>query len=137
MTRMYQAHLYPSGSTELGVDADPQALRQILDNLISNAIKHSPKGGEVTVDARKEAPDRVRITVSDQRDGVPDWFQDRVFERFAQAEGGTTRATAGTGLGLAISQELIQGMGGDIGFYNEQGAHFWITLPLSSLSGSQ
>lgn len=137
MARMYHTNLNPSDSTGLGVDADPQALRQVLDNLISNAIKHSPRCGEIQVDTRQQARDRVCITVSNQGDGVPDWFQDHVFERFSQAEGGATRATAGTGLGLAISQELIQGMGGDIGFYNEQGAHFWITLPLSSLKGAQ
>jgi len=137
MARMYQVHLVPNASTGLYVNADPQALRQVLDNLISNAIKHSPKGGEVQIDARKEAPEQACITVRDQGNGVPEWFRNRIFERFAQADGGTTRATAGTGLGLAISRELIQGMSGGIGFYNEQGAHFWITLPLSSLGSSQ
>ena len=137
MAGMYQVHLRSNESSDLFVDADPQAFRQVLDNLISNAIKHSPSGGEVRIDARAEAQGTTCITVSDQGEGVPDSFRDRIFQRFAQAERTTTRATAGTGLGLAISKELVRVMEGDIGFYNDHGAHFWITLPSSGLEGGQ
>ncbi|MFO7786355.1 MAG: sensor histidine kinase [Halospina sp.] len=137
MARMYQVHLETRGSTGLTADADPQALRQVLDNLISNAIKHAPAASAVRVEAAPHDQDHVSITVSDKGDGVPESFKDRIFQRFSQAERGTARATAGTGLGLAISKELVRGMGGEIGFYNDQGAHFWITLPSSSVNRHQ
>lgn len=138
MAQMYQVHLKSNASPQLVADADSQALRQVLDNLISNAIKHSPSDGEVWIDAHAQTQGSVCITVSDQGEGVPDSFRARIFQRFAQAERTTTtRATTGTGLGLAISKELVCAMEGDIGFYNDQGAHFWITLPSSGLESSQ
>ena len=108
---------------------DPLRLRQILDNLISNAIKFSPPGGTVTVRVEWQPPVWLRITVSDQGEGIPDAFRGRLFERFAQAEHGTMRASRGTGLGLAICKELVELMRGRIGFYNREGAHLWVELP--------
>jgi signal transduction histidine kinase len=104
-------------------------LRQILDNFISNAIKFSPLEGTVRVRSETAAPGRVRITVSDQGKGVPEHFLSRLFQRFAQAESGSTRAKAGTGLGLAITRELATMMGGEVGYYYDSGAHFWVELP--------
>ncbi len=109
--------------------ADSHRLRQILDNYISNAIKFSPEGGEVSVKAEKTAGSRVRIVVSDQGPGVPVSFSGEVFKRFAQAETGTARSVKGTGLGLAICYELAKLMNGRVGYYNQGGAHFWIELP--------
>ena len=114
---------------------DPLRLRQILDNLISNAIKFSPSGGTVTVRVESPQPAWLRITVSDQGEGIPEAFGDRLFERFAQAEHGTMRASRGTGLGLAICKELVELMRGRIGFYNREGAHLWVELP-SAASGA-
>lgn len=111
------------------LNTDAHRLRQILDNLISNAIKFSPKSGVVEIKAESVATDKVRITVSDQGNGLPEHFMPRLFERFAQAEVGTTRASKGTGLGLAICRELTLLLGGRIGAYNDQGAHFWVELP--------
>ncbi|PAV26167.1 two-component sensor histidine kinase [Tamilnaduibacter salinus] len=128
MANMYQVNLTAGEESGLFVEADQQALRQILDNLISNAIKHSPKSGIVRIATRKEATNTISITVSDQGDGVPESFEDQIFQRFSQAERGTTRASTGTGLGLAISRELVRAMDGDIGYVNDRGAHFWITL---------
>ncbi|MDX1634855.1 MAG: sensor histidine kinase [Marinobacter sp.] len=110
------------------VITDAHRLRQILDNFISNAIKFSPAGAEVriTVEARGE---QTRIKVSDQGPGVPARFRSRIFERFAQAETGSERAGRGTGLGLAICRELATLMFAEVGFYNDQGAHFWIEVP--------
>ncbi|WP_298721344.1 ATP-binding protein [uncultured Oceanisphaera sp.] len=108
---------------------DPLRLRQVLDNLISNAIKFSPPGGTVTVRVEWHLPDWLRITVSDQGEGIPEAFGGRLFERFAQAEHGTMRASRGTGLGLAICKELVELMEGRIGFYNRDGAHLWVELP--------
>ncbi|HKK56466.1 sensor histidine kinase [Marinobacter sp.] len=110
---------------------DSHRLRQILDNLISNAIKFSPQQGVVVIAAESTATDKVRITVSDQGNGLPEHFIPRLFERFAQAEVGTSRASKGTGLGLAICRELTLLLGGKIGAYNDDGAHFWVELPLA------
>lgn len=112
--------------------ADPQRLRQILDNLITNAIKFSPAGGTIKVSAQPRDRARVRLTVSDQGKGVPPEFEPRLFERFAQADESTTRSIRGTGLGLAICRELTELMHGEIGYYFDKGSHFWIELPISS-----
>jgi signal transduction histidine kinase len=111
---------------------DPFRTRQILDNLITNAIRYSPEESTITIDASRTDDGQALLTVSDQGQGVPEDFRERLFQRFAQAERGTRRSISGTGLGLAICQELIQLMGGKIGHYNDHGAHFWITLPLAT-----
>lgn len=85
----------------------------------------------VRIKARLHSPEYVRITVSDQGPGVPDSFADSVFKRFAQAETGTTRSVKGTGLGLAICAELAKLMNAEVGYYNDQGAHFWVDMPTS------
>lgn len=113
------------------VFADPLRLRQILDNFLSNAIKFSPPGGRVEVSVHTPAPGRLRITVADQGKGVPDSFLPRLFERFAQAESGSSRARAGTGLGLAISRELAHLMNGEVGYAYRDGAQFWVDLPIA------
>lgn len=116
--------------SDLCVRADPYRLRQILDNYISNAIKFSPQGGCVTVSADTVDDNRVRLTVSDQGEGVPEHFVPRLFQRFSQAESHTDRARAGTGLGLAICRELATLMEGEVGYYFDGGAHFWVEFPL-------
>jgi len=123
-----------SDTPEIQLNTDGHRLRQILDNFISNAIKFSPQNGLVTIHTEKTDRNRLRITVSDQGAGVPESFKSQIFGRFAQAEVGTTRATSGTGLGLAISQQLARLLNGDVGFYNRDGAHFWVELPLNRLS---
>ncbi len=120
----------------LTVLCDPFRTRQILDNLITNAIRYSPEDSVITIDVSPKDDGQALLTVSDQGQGVPEDFRDRLFQRFAQAERGTQRSISGTGLGLAICQELIVLMGGSIGHYNDQGAHFWITLPLAILRPS-
>jgi signal transduction histidine kinase len=129
MARHYRIPLNAEPSRPQVVFADPVRLRQILDNFISNAIKFSPLEGTVRVRSETAAPGRVRITVSDQGKGVPEHFLSRLFQRFAQAESGSTRAKAGTGLGLAITRELATMMGGEVGYYYDSGAHFWVELP--------
>lgn len=73
--------------------------------------------------------DNLVITVSDQGEGVPDHFAEQLFTRFAQAEVGTTRAISGTGLGLVICKEIAEHMGGQVGYYQDNGAHFWVQFP--------
>jgi PAS domain S-box-containing protein len=127
-----QVRLSLSGDIpDLEVSLDAQRFMQVLANLISNAIKFSPTEGQVSLSVEAKE-DRVRLIVSDQGPGIPMDFERRIFERFAQADSSDTRQKGGTGLGLAISKELIEGMHGHIGFYNNpnRGASFWIELPL-------
>src|SRR5213078_563947 len=95
------------------VAADPDKLRQILTNLIDNAIKYSPDGGRVGVEIGRSGG-RVRFRVSDEGLGVPPAEQDRIFEKFFRLDPNLTRGVGGTGLGLYISRELVQRMGGRI-----------------------
>ncbi|MDO6441541.1 ATP-binding protein [Marinobacter sp. 2_MG-2023] len=137
MARELGVRLKASDIPAISLQTDGHRLRQILDNFVSNAIKHSPQQGLVTLHAEEVDPYRLRITVSDQGKGVPEEFRSQIFERFAQAETGTTRATNGTGLGLAISRQLAVLLGGNTGFYNNNGAHFWVELPMGDVSSPE
>ncbi|MGO4998718.1 sensor histidine kinase [Oceanisphaera sp. W20_SRM_FM3] len=129
MASQYQVQTRMRVIKPLAACLDPLRVRQILDNLISNAIKFSPLQGRVTVHAERLSSGMLRICVSDQGPGIPADFAPQLFERFVQAEHGTMRASQGTGLGLAICKDLVSLMQGEIGFYNEGGAHVWLELP--------
>lgn len=131
MAQERKVTLVANNIPDIHLNTDGHRLRQILDNFISNAIKFSPVNGKVTLYAEELNQNRLRLVVSDQGKGVPKDFQPQIFERFAQAEVGTTRAASGTGLGLAISRQLAGLLSGTVGFYNDKGAHFWVELPLS------
>ncbi|HEY6917308.1 MAG TPA: GAF domain-containing sensor histidine kinase [Allosphingosinicella sp.] len=119
--------------TPVRVHTDGDRILQAITNLVSNAAKFSPKGGEVRIDLRI-VPEGARIRVSDQGPGVPDAFRKRLFERFAQAEAGAEKPNQpGTGLGLAITKSIVEHLGGSIALdaaYRE-GAAFEITLPVA------
>ncbi len=89
------------------VAGDPERLAQVLDNLLSNAIKFSPSGGEVCVRVRAVNGD-VRVDVQDNGIGIPKDKLDRIFDRFYQVDGSTTRRFGGTGLGLAIVKRIVE-----------------------------
>jgi len=120
-----------SASVELDVNADPDRLAQVITNLLSNAIKFSPSGGEVTIAVEKSGDD-VRITVRDHGTGVPDEFKPHIFEKFAQADATNTRRKGGTGLGLSIAKQIVERLGGTIGFDDAPGggAIFFVELPV-------
>jgi PAS domain S-box-containing protein len=103
---------------------DHSRLRQILLNLLNNAVKFTAKGS-ITVDVRKQAAadDRecIRLSVTDTGIGIPAEHQRRLFERFSQADSSISREHGGTGLGLAICKQLVELMGGEIGIVSEEG----------------
>ena len=119
----------PSGLT---VRADPDRLSQVLVNLISNAVKFSPRGSGVTVSA-KALGDMAEFRVVDRGRGVPAALHASIFERFRQVEAGDQREKGGTGLGLAICKAIVEQHGGAIGVESEagQGAAFWFRVPLA------
>jgi PAS domain S-box-containing protein len=118
-------------SNGVDVNADPDRLAQVITNLLSNAIKFSPAGGEVLVAVEKIADD-VRISVRDHGSGIPDEFKAHIFEKFAQADATNTRQKGGTGLGLSIVKQIVERLGGKIGFDDAPGggAIFYVDLPV-------
>jgi len=110
--------------------ADEDTLRQVLVNLLDNAIKYSPDGGEVTVELESRAG-RVLVTVRDSGLGIPSGEEERIFEKFYRLDPGQTRGIGGSGLGLYISRELVSRMGGNLTVRSQpgEGAVFRIDLP--------
>ena len=123
-------------TANLPVLADPDRLAQIMRNLLSNALRHTPEGGQITVSATvwRTAPPAVRIVVADTGEGIPPDDLPHVFDRFWRADRSRARETAGSGLGLAIAKHLVQAHGGEMGVESEvgRGSRFWFTLPVAS-----
>jgi signal transduction histidine kinase len=119
-----------------GVECDPQRLRQVLANLIENAIKYSPSGGTVSVSAAATG-EAVRIEVADEGIGIAPADQARIFERFVRLDPALSRGVGGTGLGLYISRELVERMHGRISVRSHEGAGstFAVELPRRSPPG--
>jgi PAS domain S-box-containing protein len=114
------------------VSGDPSRLQQVVWNLVSNAVKFTPKRGRVQVRLER-VNSHVEIVVSDTGIGITPDFLPHVFERFRQAEGGTTRKTGGLGLGLAIVRHIVEMHGGTVEASSEgegKGATFRVRLPL-------
>jgi len=117
-------------SADVDVNVDPDRLAQVITNLLSNAIKFSHTGGEVLLAVQKIAND-VRISVRDHGSGIPDEFKAHIFEKFAQADATNTRQKGGTGLGLSIVKQIVERLGGAIGFQDAPGGGtiFYVDLP--------
>ncbi len=117
------------------VMGDADRLIQVVTNLLSNASKFSPRGGEVRITVDPETR-LARLSVVDQGPGIPDAFRSRIFSKFAQADGSDTRAKGGTGLGLAIAREIAERHGGRLWFESAEGegATFYLDLPLANES---
>lgn len=114
---------------ELGAWADPQALEHVLLNLVDNAVKYTPPGGQIQVRVRAEG-ERVRIEVEDNGPGIEQRHRARIFERFYRVDRGRSREVGGTGLGLAIVKHLAEAMDGAVGVdpASPQGSIFWVLL---------
>ena len=117
---------------DLAVRADAEKLRQILVNLLSNALKFTERGGRIALECVASAS-RVEITVRDSGIGIPTEQLERIFEPFVQVRADLTRTAEGTGLGLAISRDLARGMGGELVVSSAmgQGSTFTLSLPRS------
>jgi PAS domain S-box-containing protein len=120
---------------DLVVSADREKLRQILLNLLSNAVRHTPPGTAITVSARPIDAATVEIVVRDTGKGIPAEKHESVFEPFVQLDRSLTQLKDGVGLGLAISRDLARGMGGDLRAQagEEPGACFILTLARAAL----
>ena len=116
----------------LVVDYDPEQMKQVLTNLISNALKFTPSGGDILV-RLTETAGQLRLEVRDTGIGIAEKDLPHVFERFYQVDGSLTRPGEGTGIGLAHTQELMKLMGGKIGVESElgQGSTFTVQLPIT------
>ncbi len=119
----------------LVVDVDPRRTEQVLSNLLGNAIKYSPEGGQIEVAMREGADTNMALlSVCDRGIGIPAHQQSLVFGRFARADNAREHGIGGTGLGLYLCRELVERQGGRIWFESTegQGSTFFIALPLTS-----
>ncbi|MFP5383551.1 MAG: 7TM diverse intracellular signaling domain-containing protein [Gammaproteobacteria bacterium] len=120
------------------VIGDPVRIQQVLTNLLANAVKFT-EAGDVSLSVRREAGNKLAFTVTDTGTGIPEELQPRLFEAFAQGDSSTNRRYGGTGLGLAITKQLVELMGGSIGFRSTPavGTTFTFTIPVrTGASGS-
>jgi len=129
-----------AGSTASGPPvawADPQAVWQILSNLLDNAIKYTEAGGRIQIRIEGDAR-RVRVRVADTGAGIPERDLARIFERFYRVDRARSRALGGTGLGLSIVKHLVQSQGGEITVESElgRGSTFTFTLPRAKPHGA-
>lgn len=110
--------------------ADPVRLDEVMNNLVSNALKHSPEGEVVTIHCAKQGSEYVRVSVTDRGPGVPEESQGRIFERFFRAPGQTGD---GVGLGLFISREIMRAHEGRIGLMERNGdlTEFYMDVPIA------
>jgi len=120
------------------VAGDPERLQQLVWNLLSNAVKFTPRDGQVQVRVQR-ADSRVNIIVSDTGLGIEPEFLPHIFERFRQADAGTTRKHGGLGLGLAITRHLVELHGGTIEAASDglgKGTSFRVSLPIMIVHGA-
>jgi CheY-like chemotaxis protein/anti-sigma regulatory factor (Ser/Thr protein kinase) len=120
------------------IHADDLRLRQVLANLVSNAIKYNRAGGTVAVSAKAVAGNRVRLLVADSGFGIAEEQHARLFDPFSRPEAEHANIE-GIGLGLAISRRLAEAMGGSIGFKSARGkgSTFWVELPVDAAAPVQ
>ena len=120
---------------DVWVQADPDRLRQVIWNLVENALRHTPAGGQITLHVER-INGQARLEVADTGLGVPVGHEDRIFERFYRADPSRARATGGAGLGLAIVKHVIHAHGGLVELVNRpgQGATFVVSLPTTTPS---
>ncbi|HVE70307.1 MAG TPA: ATP-binding protein [Thermoanaerobaculia bacterium] len=124
-------------TSDATVEADPDRIVQVLRNLLSNAIEHSPVTQAITMTLSSDAR-RVRFEVADNGAGIAPEHLPHVFERFYRADASRSRTTGGGGLGLAIARSIVEAHGGTIGAESQvgRGSTFWFELPVAPLHSS-
>lgn len=131
-------HIQTALDSTVRVMGDPHRLGQVIWNLVSNAVKFTPPGGEVCVMLHRRG-DGAEIEVKDDGEGIDPDFLPYVFERFRQADGSTTRRQGGLGLGLSIVKHLVELHGGRVAAYSDgrgRGSTFSVSLPLAAVPGT-
>lgn len=136
--RMKDIHIsFDSNNEEYIIACDAFLLERILLNLLSNALKYTPKGGSISI-RLNIIPDKVSVTVTDTGSGIPLKYQNSIFNRFSQTDGASLLERKGSGLGLYLVKKLLEKMGGDIELFSieGQGSTFTFFLPSKSLEDS-
>ncbi|HEU0046672.1 MAG TPA: ATP-binding protein, partial [Nitrososphaera sp.] len=133
IARAQGVELTSEESTAPVVNADREAIHQVLSNLIDNALKYGAKGGRVVVGARSSG-NAVEFYVQDFGPGIPSEHLPRLFERFYRVDKARSRESGGTGLGLAIAKHIVMAHGGSIWAQSElnHGSTFSFTLPVAT-----
>lgn len=131
--RTHGVSLSVEAPTSLVVRVDPQRIAQVVDNLVSNAVKYTPSGGDIAVRVGMDGT-RVEISVSDTGVGIDAADRDRLFTRFFRARHASEREIQGVGLGLNITRSIVEGHGGRIEVESEpgQGSTFRVRLPVGA-----
>jgi signal transduction histidine kinase len=131
MTHDHRFHLRLPSSLPLAM-ADPRRARQVLRNLVENAVKYSPEGGPITIRAEVRA-DAIQISVADQGIGIDPQQLNSVFDRFYQVDSASTRKVGGSGLGLSICRAIVEAHHGEIWAESQPGvgSTFYFTLPVA------
>jgi len=113
------------------VEVDTDRITQVIRNLLSNALRHTPEGGQVTISCERDTPHQVVITVSDTGEGISPGDLPYVFDRFYRADKSRSRTSGGSGIGLAIVKQLVEAHGGRVWVESQppQGTTFGFTLP--------
>jgi signal transduction histidine kinase len=119
--------------------ADPDRLRQVVTNLVSNAIKYSPDGGSITIRCRERGTQHVVMEVVDHGLGIPADQVDRLFQKFQRVRSDAHLRISGTGLGLYICRLIVEGHGGQVWVESEvgKGSTFGLVLPLDARTATQ
>jgi signal transduction histidine kinase len=119
------------------VSGDPDQLRRVLDNLLGNALKFTPDGGQLTVRLWCDGDGKIVVLdVADTGIGIPPDQLDRIFDRFYQVDGSSKRRYGGVGLGLALVKEIVEAHGGQVSVWSvvDKGSTFRVTLPAVTAS---
>ncbi|MFG2546027.1 ATP-binding protein [Streptomyces sp. NPDC048594] len=125
-----------TGAAVVKLPLDPQRIRQVLDNLLTNAAVHTPPGTAVSVTVSGGA-DAVRVSVADAGPGIPAADRERIFDRFYRVDKARSRDRGGSGLGLSVAASLVRAHGGTVEVDGEPGATvFTVTLPAADRDGS-
>ncbi|OGR82410.1 MAG: hypothetical protein A2901_06895 [Elusimicrobia bacterium RIFCSPLOWO2_01_FULL_54_10] len=125
------------------IPADGEKIRQVIQNLLSNAFKFTPEEGSITLTASREEDGQpvIRVQIKDTGPGIPKEHQGLIFGKFQQVPGtkDSVKGPKGTGLGLAIVKGIVESHGGKVGFTSEpgQGTTFFFTLPVQGTTGRQ